>query len=77
MGRAELFEQARALPLAERVRLADQIWDTIAAEAYDPDLTTEQLAELERRAEEFRKNPNDGTSWEEVRAELRKRHGWT
>ena len=76
MSATELFEQAKTLPLAERIELADQIWDSIAEEGHDPDLTPDQLAELERRAEALRKNPDEGIPWEEVRADAKKRYGW-
>jgi putative addiction module component (TIGR02574 family) len=42
----------------------------------DDELTSEQVKELERRAEEFRKNPHDCIPWEQVRDDMRKRFGW-
>ena len=76
MTRAELFEQAKELPLAERIELLNQIRETIEDEGYDPDLTPEQLEELDRRAEEASRNPESGIPWEQVRADLKKRYGW-
>ena len=76
MTRAELFEQAKELPLAERIELLNQIRETIEDEGYDPDLTPEQLEELDRRAEEASRNPEPGIPWEQVRADLKKRYGW-
>ncbi len=37
------------------------------------ELTTEQMAELERRIEEHRKNPDDTIPWEEVRESMLRR----
>lgn len=78
MSAAELLEKAKALPIEQRAELANRLWENLAEEGcdLDPDLTPEQVAELERRAEEFRKNPEDGIPWEDIRADLKKRYGW-
>jgi len=71
MSAEEIVEQFRLLPFEEQrevVRLLN--------EEIDDELSPDQIAELERRAEDFRKNPEDGVSWEEIRSDLRKRYGW-
>jgi putative addiction module component (TIGR02574 family) len=71
MSAAEIVEQFRLLPFEEQrevVRLLN--------EEIDDELSPDQIAELERRAEDFRKNPEDGVSWEQIRSDLRKRYGW-
>jgi putative addiction module component (TIGR02574 family) len=50
--------------------------EIIAEGGYDPDLTPEQAAELDRRLADFEANPHDGIPWEQVKAELDKRFGW-
>jgi putative addiction module component (TIGR02574 family) len=73
MTATEVLEQFRALPPAEQRLVAEQIW-----EAYEPEFETPELiAELERRAAEFRKNPAQGVPWEQIRAELRQKFGWS
>jgi len=75
MSAAELLERAKALPIEERAELVNRLWDNLAEEGYDfdPELMPEQIAELERRAEELRRHPEKGIPWETVRAELKKR----
>ena len=63
---AEIFE----LPVAERLALVEDIWDSIAKDAKDIELSRELKDELDRRMEEHQKNPEAGISWEELDAEL-------
>ena len=72
---AALFEAVKSLPLPDRLELVDAVWETIAAEGYEPPLTPAQTAELERRLEEHRRNPSSGIPWETIRAELREKYG--
>ena len=74
MTAAEILEQIRGLPERERDELVERI--EIEYGDFDDKLTPEQLAELERRAEDFRKNPQAGIPWEQVRDGARKRFGW-
>ncbi len=57
------------LPVAERIVLVQQIWDSIAADPDQVPLTTAQRAELERRTDDDDANPEDTIPWEHVIAE--------
>jgi len=67
----------RRLPIPERLRLVEDIWDSIAQEAnVRPEvlpLSDAQRAELERRAAEAKAHPEDAIPWEEVQTRLFKR----
>ena len=63
------------LPLAERVQLAEALWENIEAGGYEPTLPPAQAAELDRRLEAHRRSPNAGIPWEQVKVELEKKHG--
>ena len=58
------------LSIAERIQLAEDLWDSIPAEGADIDLTEAQKAELDRRLEDLERNPDAGEPWEVVRARL-------
>ena len=76
MNASEILAAARTLPQAERIKLAQNFWEIIVEDGYEPDLTPEQTAELDRRLAEFEKNPREGIPWEQVEADLNKRFGW-
>ncbi len=65
----------RALPIAERIELVEDIWDSIADDtpAAVP-LSPAERAELHRRLAEHRANPSSSVPWEQVRSTLFKGH---
>lgn len=67
-----LLEQALRLPIPERRKLADDIYDSNGSEEETFHLTDEQKAELDRRMEDFRRDPDSSIPWETVREKLRK-----
>ena len=71
---SNLVEIAKSLPLAERVELVDALWESLADEGYEPTLTTEQAAELDRRLEAHLHDPNSVIPWESIKAELLSKH---
>jgi len=74
MSAAQILEQIRRLPEAERREIVERIQDEFLKG--EDELTPEQAAELDRRLAEFEKNPHDGIPWEQVEADLNKRFGW-
>ncbi len=66
---AEILE----LPVEERVRLVEAIWDSISASPEALPLTPWQRKELDLRLAEFEADPASGSSFEEVFARIRRR----
>ncbi|MDP2627648.1 MAG: addiction module protein [Candidatus Rokubacteria bacterium] len=58
------------LTVAERIQLAEDLWDSIAPEGADLLLSEAQKAELDRRLDDLEQNPDGGEAWEVVRARL-------
>jgi len=71
MSKADILEELRRMPETERNELVEIIG--IEFGTFSDDLTPEQVAELERRAEELREHPERGIPWETVQAELNDR----
>lgn len=62
----DLDKQIKKLSIKQRIRLVEEIWDSIARENESFELTKAQKGELDRRM----KSRAGGRSWEEIRAEF-------
>lgn len=63
---SEIFE----LPAADRVEIAQQIWESVVDHPEALPLTSAQRNELERRWRAFEQNPDEGEPWEDVKRSL-------
>lgn len=57
-----------SLSVDDRIRLAEAIWESIATEPGQPELTEAQQQEIERRLAAQTASPEDVVPWEEVKA---------
>jgi len=73
MNKALLAELMELTP-AERIQLAEDLWDSIAPDDLPP-LTAEQEREIDRRLAEHARDPSRASTWDEVRARLWARFG--
>ena len=69
MGRAELWSELMKLTPAERIELAQDLWDSIG-EQEPPPLSEEEKEELDRRYAEHLRDPGSALKWEDVKARL-------
>jgi putative addiction module component (TIGR02574 family) len=67
MSALEVVEQFRKLPAVEQREAFEKIREVV--HDFDDELTPEQIAELDRRAEDALKNPRRGVPWEQLRDE--------
>ena len=61
--KSELVAEILALPVTERMRLVEAIWDSISAVPDALPLTQWQKDELDRRLAEFEADPDSGHGW--------------
>ena len=61
-----------ALPVDERLKLVETIWESIAELPEALQLTKTQEAELDRRLDAYREDPTAGSPWPEVKARILK-----
>ena len=58
-------ELSRLSP-SDKLMLVNELWDELAANPHQIPVSDEVTAELDRRMEEYRKDPTAVTTWEEV-----------
>lgn len=66
----QLTQELLKLSIAERIQLAEDLWDSVAKDAAQVPVSESQLAEIERRLTRCSEKPAATRSWEEVRKNL-------
>ena len=62
------------LSVPERILLVEAIWDSIANEKNNTyQLSPEQISLLEEELASYSKNPNQGSSWDEIKKRVLKK----
>lgn len=61
------------LPIQERIRLVEDIWDSIAADQAVLPITEEQKNELDMRLESYEADNNQGRELKDVILDIKKR----
>jgi putative addiction module component (TIGR02574 family) len=70
MSQSSLPAEIRSLSIHERIRLVQQIWDSIVNDEGSLQLNDAQKAELDRRIEAHNTKPDRGSPWEVVNKRL-------
>lgn len=60
------------LSVSERILMVEAIWESIAEDEESLNLTPETKQLLDKRLEAHRKDPVEGSTWEEVKARIKK-----
>lgn len=70
MSSSSPLSEILQLSIDERIQLAQDIWDSIAAVPEAISLTEDQREELDRRLAAYEENPDEGIPWEEFRKQF-------
>ena len=73
----EILSEVLKLSVQDRIVFVEDIWDSIANVPESVELTEAQRKELDRRLEEYHKNPETGSPWEDVKSRLLAKKGVT
>ena len=66
----ESIPELKRLTASENLVLVSELWDDLAAHPTEVPISREQIAELERRMEEYRKDPSKVTTWEAIQKRI-------
>ena len=65
-----LNQEMLSLSVSERIRLVEDIWDSIREVPEAIDLTEEEKEELDKRLEAYHQNPEAGSPWTMVKERI-------
>lgn len=71
MAKTRQPKRTDALAVAKKIQHVQDLWDSIAAEADEVELTPAQRKELERRIRAYDANPGATSPWHRVRRRIR------
>ena len=67
-----LLQNILKLSIPERILMVEAIWDSIASKEDKQELSDETKHLLDERLEAHKENPDEGSTWEEVKDRIKK-----
>ena len=71
MAQTTIASDIKKLSIAERILLAEELWNSIVADQNRLKVTKAQRDDLDQRIDDYYSSPDKATSWEEVRDRLK------
>ena len=66
----DTIPELQTLSPAQKFALAIELWDELASNPDEIPVTDEQLNELDRRFDEYQRDPDKVVTWEEVKSRI-------
>ena len=63
---AEALDEVARWPVEDQLEFISQAWDRLVESGWQPELTEELKAELDRRLDTADANPQNSMTWEEI-----------
>jgi putative addiction module component (TIGR02574 family) len=73
MERTKMIDNLRRLPIDERIKIVEDLWDSIAADRNALSLTDAQKSEIDRRLDAYKSDRIKGRLASDVIADIRKK----
>jgi putative addiction module component (TIGR02574 family) len=70
---AAVLDEILKMSVEDRIRLVEEIWETVSSDPGALPVTDAQKQELDRRLDDLDRNPEAGRTWEEFRSELERK----
>jgi putative addiction module component (TIGR02574 family) len=67
------LKETESWPLDDQIELARQLWDRILDAGWQPELTDDLKAVLDRRLDALDVNPGGVTTWDEIEKHVRRK----
>jgi putative addiction module component (TIGR02574 family) len=64
-----VLTEIESWPIEDRIRLVQEVWDRLADQGHEPEISGEMRAEIDRRLAAHEANPEAAIPWEQVEAE--------
>lgn len=75
MNLESVLTEVDTWPIEDRIRLVQEVWDRLAGQGHEPELSDAMKAEIDRRLAAHAANPDAAIPWEQVEAEALARLG--
>ncbi len=72
MTTAKVTASLRKLPVAQRILLAQDLWDSVMGDVAATELTAAEKKQIDRDLAAYRRNPKAVLTWEQAKAEVRR-----
>jgi putative addiction module component (TIGR02574 family) len=72
MDPTTVLQAVQTWPVEDQLDFVFRVWDDLVESGWQPELTDDLKAELERRLASYQEDPNNVLTWEQVVARVRR-----